>query len=968
MHRILLSFVLALALVGASGCVPPVGYPGFASPQADPIALSPLGGELYVANTPADTLDVIDTTSFAVLARVAVGLDPVSVAVRPDGLEVWVSNHVSDTVSVIDVDPASPTRYQVIATVHAWDDTGLVTEFDEPVGIAFASNAKAYVALSSRNLIAVVDVASRTVTSQFYLGAQEPRAIKVRGGRLYAIPFESGNQTELSGCLTPATIPDCTFNVTVLQANNNDAILTRNLVADIIRNPDIVDNDLFVYDTADETLLHRVPSLGTLLYGLAIDSQGRAFVALTEARNDANGRSGTQGHDLVDMENRAFLNQVARVDCGGDCTGVDLFDLEPLPPQHPAPGEALATPFGIQVSEDDQTLVAVASGSNRLFTMDATTGAVLGTAEVGEIPRGLVIESDPNGAPARAFVLNAIGGSVSVVDLSSPGAPVETRRIALADPTLPDVKRGRIAFNDASGSTTGTFSCASCHPDGNTDQLLWNLGARCITDGCDQTQPRTTMPIRGLRDTLPLHWDGVPGDPVGGINAELADSGQVAAPNCTDEHSCFRDLVNGAMSGTMCTVGACPTDRNELGMAGAFSEAERDAMAVFLRSVPYPPARSRRLDDRMSPLAAEGFRNFLVGIDEDHPGCSRAGACHSLPFWAGTNTPGTGFDAPTFRGLTDRHLLLPNGRAGMWVLLRLQPLNEVIWDALDGPDELFSWGVTFGTEFIPNANRNSSGTGPFSFFQLFEEGSTGFAGALGKQVTLDATTAQAIETRDLLDHLERADAQGVVDLRAAGMLFPCSGPACPPGSDEPSWAEQLTDLLLSAAGGEPDAPTPRTDATPLDLVFEDGIYASANPQLPGPKQLSTQQLVDAAAAGHLVITATARIGRNSTVNHPQPALWLPSRGPAFNFLQALPELTGPAFGLFGRHVVQGAGVLIDGAAVDATVSCEIGGTLPDCEAERLHIDLAAVPAPGEHTFQVTTPDGLLSNEVLVIVP
>ena len=31
--------------------------------------------------------------------------------------------------------------------------------------------------------------------------------------------------------------------------------------------------------------------------------------------------------------------------------------------------------------------------------------------------------------------------------------------------------------------------------------------------------PRSTMPIRGLRDTEPYHWDGIPGDPYGGINS-----------------------------------------------------------------------------------------------------------------------------------------------------------------------------------------------------------------------------------------------------------------------------------------------------------------------------------------------------------------------------------------------------------------------------------------------------------------
>jgi YVTN family beta-propeller protein len=97
---------------------------------------------------------VIDRKARKVVARVPVGVYPVSVAVRPDGKEVWVANQVSDSASVIDAEPASPTRLQVVATVQEFDPRTRATRFDEPVGIAFAGNDKAYVALSSENQIA----------------------------------------------------------------------------------------------------------------------------------------------------------------------------------------------------------------------------------------------------------------------------------------------------------------------------------------------------------------------------------------------------------------------------------------------------------------------------------------------------------------------------------------------------------------------------------------------------------------------------------------------------------------------------------------------------------------------------------------------------------------------------------------------------------------------------------------------
>ena len=56
------------------------------------MALSPDGGELYVAGFQSDTLSTIDTGTLAVVSRVATGNYPYAVTVSPDGSEVYVSN------------------------------------------------------------------------------------------------------------------------------------------------------------------------------------------------------------------------------------------------------------------------------------------------------------------------------------------------------------------------------------------------------------------------------------------------------------------------------------------------------------------------------------------------------------------------------------------------------------------------------------------------------------------------------------------------------------------------------------------------------------------------------------------------------------------------------------------------------------------------------------------------------------
>lgn len=902
-----LLLICSVALVsGARAQSDSVGHPTFLSPHSNPIASD--GTRVFVANTPADSVDVIDAESRRVVARVNVGIDPVSLALRPDGRELWVSNHVSDSVSVIDLDRDSATHLQVIATVQDLDSVSRATRFDEPVGIAFASNDKAYVALSSENRIAVVDVATRQVQSRLFIGAQDPRAIRVRGDRLYVIPFESNNQTQISGCAGPPSGGLCTFDANEHVVNNNN-VLSLGVVVDIVRDPRVPDRDLYVFDTRNDQQLQVVNGLGTLLYGLAVDTSGKVFVAQTDARNLANGRAGTRGDGLAEMGNRAFLNQLTRVDCSsGSCAFPQRIDLEPLPPANPPAGAALATPFAIEISADDATLVVTAAGSNLLFTVDAASGEVLGRAAVEAIPRGIALESDGNGAPVTAWVYNAGSNSVSLVDLSNPASPQALQHIALVDPTHPQVKRGRIVFNDANVSTSGTYSCESCHPDGGTDQLLWVLDTPwCSLPGCTQIPPRVTMPIRGLRDTAPYHWDGIPGDPYGGNNtANILGSSQ---PNCDrdEPESCTLDLVDGGLATTMCAVGGCAL--NEDGKAGALSAAQRDDMAKFLLSVPYPPAQRRAFDDRLSAEAINGFRLFHIEGDlQGNPTPNVCGDCHRLPFWVSTNTPGTGMEAPTWRGAYDRWLILPQGRLNIIDFSFYRSIAQA------GAPEESVWRLSWAgrQRFNP-------------VWDMVLEGGTGFPGAFGRQLTLNAGNADDAATLALLQALEQA-------------------------------AEEQK-ILLSAEGARLTPP-----AEPVELHYALGGYVDAAAQ----PVYSPEALRAAAAAGELQLTLTARLGAKVDVDHPQPALW--TRGPiqAQRGRQQFPQLGTEqrVLSLSGRHVQPGAMVYVDGERVAANVRC-VDGELPDCAGEALLIQLAALPdSAGMHMLQVQNRHGLVSNEFI----
>ena len=837
-----------------------IGHPSFVSPHASPIAIN--NNLVFVTNTPADTVDVIDPQTREIIARVDVGVDPVSIARRPDGKEVWVSNHISDSISVIDTDESSLTFLNVIATVQEFDTARKATSFDEPMGIAFASNEKAYVALSSANQIAVIDVGSREVTKRLTITAQDPRDIVVREGKLYVIPFESNNQTQLSGGAAEDIDGDLvTFDIFEHSIRNNSK-LSLGHVVDVIKHPDMPDRDLYVFDTETDELIETVDTLGTLLYGMTVDSQGRVFIAQTDARNDANGRAGTKKHGLAEMENRAFLNRITRVDFGGSgAQEPRFFDLEPLPPQQPDPADALATPYGIEISEDDSTLFVSTAGSDKLITIDADSGVVLGRVAIDATPRGVALISANDGSPIQAWVLNAVENTVSLVDVSTTSNPRLVDTVVLEDPTEPVIKRGRKAFETAKASTTGTFSCASCHPDGHTDQLVWVLETPIVTRG-DQIQPRITMPIRGLRDTEPYHWDGIPGDPYGGVNAANTDGHVPPNSDINDPTTSTLDLIDGGLANTMHWVGK--TNTNDEGKLGKLTAAERGDMSVFLLSVPYPPAQRRAYDNVQSDRAKEGFRLFHI----EGNGGGRAGVCgdcHRLPHLVSTNHPTIGMDTPTWRGAYDRFLILPQGRIN---LVTLQPFSEL---AELGIPERELWRRTWGQReaFDP-------------VWDMVEEHSTGYSGAFARQATLNQASLSKSITSDVINALEQSAREEAIILAVSGVMIEGN------------------------------------NARAVSMRFDGQEYVSSI------GSHTQEELIALTREGKFIGTFTGHHGLNIDFDHPQPALWTLSPIHEQSGPQEFPNIHSEqlAMSLNARHVDADAHIIVNGRRVDGTVNLQ----------------------------------------------
>ena len=150
--------------VGGSARVnsfPPVSGTGTAQPEG--LAVSPDGRHLVVALNGADDADVVDLASMA-QTIVAVGQYPCGVVFDPQG-RAYVTNEYSGTVSVID-----PATAKVTATVSGvGGQLGDLNSHPEGM-VADPHRPLVYVAVTNRDLIAVIDTTRDAVTRTISVG------------------------------------------------------------------------------------------------------------------------------------------------------------------------------------------------------------------------------------------------------------------------------------------------------------------------------------------------------------------------------------------------------------------------------------------------------------------------------------------------------------------------------------------------------------------------------------------------------------------------------------------------------------------------------------------------------------------------------------------------------------------------------------------------------------------------------
>lgn len=528
----LLGAILAAPLATSALAQNTGAFVNFESPQVHPLDITPDGLTLVAVNTADGQLEVFNIVGGLPVRRgsVPVGVDPVSVRVRSNG-EAWVVNQISDSVSVVDLASMRVTRTILVG--------------DEPADVVFAGpkGSKAFVSLALSNRLVSFDpnAAAPTFTTTAIQGSQ-PRALATSpdGTKVYLAVFESGNKTTVIprasvsnaagpyGGVNPPPNSGTAFDppraagqpappAVALIARKNAAGQwmddnNHNWTSRITW--DVVDNDIAVVDASTLATTY-VTGLMNTVAGIGVAPNGQVLAVGIDPTNEVRFEPKLDGK---------FARMMAAFVPAGGAGSPSLVDLNPhltyatssIPPAQRV--QSVGDPRGVAWLPDSSAAFVAMLGSNSVVAVSAS-GARIARIDVGEGPTGLVA------APGGQFVyaLNRFEGSVSTISTAS-YAEVGTATFHDATPTA--IKAGRkFLFDTRLTSGLGHTACATCHIDGRSDRVGWDLGdptgAVQIFDAICQVAapgacinwhpmkgPMVTQTLQGIIGNEPFHWRG----------------------------------------------------------------------------------------------------------------------------------------------------------------------------------------------------------------------------------------------------------------------------------------------------------------------------------------------------------------------------------------------------------------------------------------------------------------------------
>lgn len=444
----------------------------FHSPVA--LVVDPTAENLYIAEQAAQQIEVLDITTSTIVNQIDLSIAPTGMTISPNGDRLYITGGAENGELIIVKLPSSEVT-QRISVGH----TPLSPVVSE-------DGASVYVANRFDNTVAKVAIDEQSITAGLSV-SREPvsLALSTTHAKLvvaHHLPDGAANTGNTAAAIS--LIDTTTFKV-VQEIQLPDGSTG-------VRGVTISPDGNFAYVT--HILAH---------YKLPTTQLDRGWIV-------------TNGVSVIDIQEGKYLN---------------TFLLDDV-------YQGAANPWAIAVSDDGKYLLVTHAGTHEISVIDRIRlherlsdlsdasfsetpadvpydlGFLSGIRErltlAGNGPRALAVEGND------LYVAEFFSDSLSIIrDLDSTSPTIETIAPDAPEFESDRIRQGEMIFNDAQHTYQGWLSCATCHPDGRSDALNWDLG----NDGLGS--PRNAKSLLHAHVTPPAMITGIRADAATAVRAGL---------------------------------------------------------------------------------------------------------------------------------------------------------------------------------------------------------------------------------------------------------------------------------------------------------------------------------------------------------------------------------------------------------------------------------------------------------------